>query len=577
VRPPANTAVAGRPLVNLTFALNYLAGGLDPFGYHAANLAIHLACALLVFGIVRRTHDRVHDPWQLPLSPSDLAVATAALFVVHPLTSEVVDYVTQRTEGLMALCYLTTLYAAIRSQDGAHRPRWQAAAVAACIAGAWCKETIATAPLVVLLWDRAFAYPSVSAALRDRWRLYGGLALTWVVLGAMLAIGGQSLAGGFSTARTTWWTYFLNQPRMIARYLWLTVWPGPLVLYYGWPPAISLADAWPWLVCVALLFAATIVFTIRRPAAAFPAAWFFLTLGPASSVITIATEVAAERRMYLPLAGAIAGVVATVAWIAARRAVPRRVLSIATLAVVAALGVRTAMRNAEYATPLIMARTVLDRWPTANAEYLVGTELIAAGRSNEALPHLRAAAAGYAPARYLLGVALLSSGQTAAAISALEQFVRDEPHALVSRAAHGQLANAYAASGRPADAIPHYLEYLAANPDDAAAWTGVAIAQMQSGRGDEAIASFRRAAAADPSQPRFRLNLARALLDAGALDEARQLALPLTQDPGAHDILGRIHLRGGDLPAARAAFERALKIDPAYEPAREALRALGGG
>jgi protein O-mannosyl-transferase len=568
--------VAGRPLVNLTFALNYLGGGLDPFGYRAINLAIHLACALLVFGITRRTVVRLSGALPAAAAPGDLAVITAALFVVHPLTSEVVNYVTQRTEGLMALCYLATVYAAIRSHGSPARGRWQGLAIVACIAGAWCKETIATAPLAVVLWDRAFVYPSFAAAFRQRRGLYAGLALTWIVLGVTLATGGQSLAGGFTTAQVSWWTYFLNQPRMIARYLWLTVWPGPLVLYYGWPGAMSIANVWPWLLLVAALFVGTIVLFVRRPALGYPAAWLFLALGPTSSAITIATEVGAERRMYLALPGLIALVVSAAALLAARRGVPRRVQAAVAAVVVVLLGARTVARSAEYASPLRMAETILARWPTANAEYLVGTELLAAGRSDAAIPHLRAATAAYPPARYPLGTALLARGETEDGIAALEQFVRDEPQSLASRHAHAQLANAFAAAGRFAEAIPHYREYLAASSGDATAWTGLAIAQIQIGASGEAVDAFRRAAAADPSQPRYRLNLARALLDAGQLEEAQRLSSALPADPAAHDILGRIYLRRGDLPAARAAFERALRIDPGYAPAREALRALGG-
>jgi protein O-mannosyl-transferase len=573
--PPRNTPVAGRPLVNLSFALNYLAGGLDPFGYRAVNLAIHVACALLVFGIVRRTLVRLSGALRAAAVPADLALMTAALFVVHPLTSEVVNYVTQRTEGVMALCYLATVYAAIRSHERAASGRWQGLAIAACIAGAWCKETIATAPLAVILWDRAFVYPSFAAARRERWRLYAGLALTWIVLGATLAIGGQSLAGGFSTARVSWWTYFLNQPRLIARYLWLAVWPGPLVLYYGWPAAVSIANAWPWLLLIAALFIGSVALFARRPAMGYPVAWFFLTLGPTSSVVTIATEVGAERRMYLALPGLIALVVSVGAVAAARRGLPRRVVASVAVLLIVLLAARTVARNTEYASPLRMAETILARWPTANAEYLVGTELLAAGRTADAIPHLRSATMAYPPARYALGTALLARGETEAGIRALQQFVLDEPQSLASRDAHAQLANAFAATGRFVEAIPHYREYLAANSGDASAWTGLAIAQIQIGASREAVDAFRRAAAADPSQPRYRLNLARALLDAGQLEEAQRLASALPSDPAAHDILGRIHLRRGDVAAARAAFERAVQIDPGYAPARDALRALG--
>src|SRR6266851_9204941 len=53
--PARELPVAGRPLVNASFAINYAMGGLGTSGYHAVNVGFHLLCALLIFGVVRRT------------------------------------------------------------------------------------------------------------------------------------------------------------------------------------------------------------------------------------------------------------------------------------------------------------------------------------------------------------------------------------------------------------------------------------------------------------------------------------------------------------------------------------------
>ena len=93
------------------------AGGLDVTGYHVVNVAIHLACALLLFGLIRHTLK----------GDGSIAAAVALLWTVHPLNSEVVDYVTQRTESLMALCYLLTLYGSIRAIRSKRPQRWHVA------------------------------------------------------------------------------------------------------------------------------------------------------------------------------------------------------------------------------------------------------------------------------------------------------------------------------------------------------------------------------------------------------------------------------------------------------------------
>jgi tetratricopeptide (TPR) repeat protein len=568
--PPENTPVAGRPLVNLSLALNFAAGGLDVRGYHVVNLALHLVCALLVFALVRRSSN----------GNESLAAAVALIWTVHPLNSEVVAYVTQRTESLMAVCYLLTLYGSVRALDAKRPLKWQALAVAACAAGTACKETIATAPLAVLLYDRVFAFRSLREAFRVRGRFYGALASSWLLLAALVLSAGQTVSSGFGTAQTSSWTYLLNQTRMLTRYLQLSVWLGPLVLYYGWPRALGLTDVWLHGTAIILLLGVTAVALWRWPRAGFLGAWAFLTLAPSSSLIPIATEVGAERRMYLALAGLIALAVVALDWWAARYASRRRGAILLGVAVVLAipLGIRTAARVEEYESSLTMARTVMERWPSPQAASLVGTELAAAGRRDEAIPYLREAARGYAPARYFLGSELLAAGRTDEGIAELGAFVRDEPSLLAARAAHGLLANAFAARQDFAAAVPHYREYLAAHAEDGNAWNALGIALLQSGNQAGAVDAFAGAVKAAPGNAGFQTNFARALLDAGRLDEAARIAQQAAAagpSAAAHDILGRVLAARGNVAGARAELMKALEIDPGYVPARDAFTALG--
>ena len=108
------------------------------------------------------------------------ALACALIWLVHPLNSEAVDYLTQRTESMVALCLLTTLYASIRAWNAKERPRWQAIAILANACGMATKESMAVAPLLVLLCDRAFAFsvaPGISGAFEVLRRSGGWLAV----------------------------------------------------------------------------------------------------------------------------------------------------------------------------------------------------------------------------------------------------------------------------------------------------------------------------------------------------------------------------------------------------------------
>src|SRR5258707_9892875 len=105
---PPQSSTAGRTIVNLSFALNYAVHGLDPWGYHAVNLAIHILCGLILFGIIRRTLlslSNLSDSSDPSNRSSLLAFFAALIWLLHPLQTEVVDYVTERSESLMALAY----------------------------------------------------------------------------------------------------------------------------------------------------------------------------------------------------------------------------------------------------------------------------------------------------------------------------------------------------------------------------------------------------------------------------------------------------------------------------------------
>jgi hypothetical protein len=114
--PERERPVAGRPLVNLSFAVNYALGGLDVVGYHAWNIAIHLLCGMLLFAVVREALGLPQVPTALAARAIPIGFGVALVWLLHPLNSEVVTYVTQRTESMMALFYLLTLYASLRAR-----------------------------------------------------------------------------------------------------------------------------------------------------------------------------------------------------------------------------------------------------------------------------------------------------------------------------------------------------------------------------------------------------------------------------------------------------------------------------
>jgi hypothetical protein len=221
LQPPPLTPVSGRPVVNLSLAVNYAVNSAlgidqraDPNGsnktvsYHVINVLLHLMTGLLLFGILRRTLRAVNSPEDWEGQRDDIAFAVIVLWLLHPIQTEAVDYITQRTELLVSLFYVATLYGSIRAWDaGTRRARlaWYAASCVACLLGMGSKEVMASAPIVVVLYDRVFhaaSWRDLRARAPDRLGFYSMLALTMAPLAISLAGGARSESVGFNHGLT---------------------------------------------------------------------------------------------------------------------------------------------------------------------------------------------------------------------------------------------------------------------------------------------------------------------------------------------------------------------------------------
>jgi len=307
--------------------------------------------------------------------------------------------------------------------------------------------------------------------------------------------------------------------------------------------------------------------------------WFFVTLAPASSVIPIATEVGAERRMYLPLLAVVILFVALADALASRTAVFARMRPWVVTVAAAALAAGTISRNQEYASAVGLAETVMQRYPTSVAHHALAEALIDAGRAGEAESHLRQAVSGDPRARYTLGLELFKQGELDEAILQLQAFVQAEPLRFEAASAREVLGRAFAQQQRWSEAVEQYRlafamdpsrlaehveiqgwfaealyrhgalseavqrfrEYLKARPDDVGALSRLGIALVRQNKQSEALVVFRHAVDVDPQSGEAQRNLAMALLEQGhaaeAADHARRAAALRPGDQEALNLL----------------------------------------
>jgi protein O-mannosyl-transferase len=571
--PPRETPVAGRPIANLTFAINYAIGGLDVRGYRLTNLAVHVLAALTLFGLVRRTLRLGSLAPAFGAHATNLAWIAALMWMLHPLQTETIDYVTQSTESLMGLCYLLTLYCSVRALEGRHG-RWQAAAVIACATGMACKESMVTAPVIVVLFDSVFV---ARAVLRKthRARLYVGLACTWAVLAGLMASEPRTTVG-FDT-NVSGWTYLLNQAPILLTYLRLTFWPRNLVLDYGIPQPLTLADVWLPMIAVIALAIVVVVLLARRPQAGFLGAWYFITLAPTSSIIPIATEVGADRRMYLPLAGLVVlGVLGTYrAWML--RATPSRqaVGLAAALGVCVLLSAATIQRNREYESKLSILQTTVDRRPHPRSYLMLGSTLLEAGRRQEAMPYLERAR-DEPGASFVLGVDHISQGRLAAGADELERFLQQAPKHRQAVDARESLGRAYSVLDQLDKAAAQLTEVVRLQPGRGPAHAYLGEVLLRQGRTADGVREFQIAADLQPGNPDALRLLGIAQGQTGQLAAAAATFRRVIElDPlnaRGHYLLGSALASSGQVAAAVPHFARAVELDPKDAKAREDLR-----
>ena len=563
--------VEGRPLINVSLAINYALGGYEVWGYHALNLTVHILAGLTLLGIVRRTLLQPSLRNRFGSAANELALATAVLWTVHPLQTESVTYIIQRAESIMGLFYLLTLYCFIRGVESRGRRVWYGLSVAACALGMASKEVMVTAPVIVLLYDRAFLSSSFREAWRRRWQMYVALASTWILLAVVVG-----LAGNFATtsanaehAGIRWWEYLAIQPGVILYYLRLSLWPSPLCLNHPWAIGNWWTSVLPPAVVVGILLGASAWGWRRNPVWGFAGAWFFLILAPSSSFIPLTGPVF-EHRMYLSLA-----VVVSLAVVGLYLLMGRHSLAVFAVAAIG-LGFLTWRRNQDYRSEITILRDAVTKFPNDPAErYNLGVGLANAGRIQEAIGCYTQALQirpDYAEAHNNLGVALEQVGRVQEAIGHWKRALQIRPD---DAEAHNNLAIVLARTGRVQEAVGHWEQALRTDPGYAEAHNNLGIALKNLGRIPEAIEHYQQALRIKPDLVEAHENLAAALIQMGRVPEAvehyDQVLRMKPDDAEAHNNLGSALTEAGKVREAIGQYEEALRLKPDYAEAQNNL------
>ena len=567
-----------RPILNLTLAANYAWGSTKVGGYHLFNLIVHIATALLLFGVMRRTFLSPRLQERFKDKAIYLAFAVSLMWLVHPLNTGSVTYIVQRAESLMGMFYMLCLYSSIRFFLSKQKNKWWVfLAVLASALGLGTKEVIITAPLVIFIYDKVFFTGTMKRTMRLRWKFYFCLCGTWLVT-LFLLTATKTYAGsaGFNLEGLTPLSYALTQPGVILHYLKLCVYPVTLCLDYQWQIANSATDILPALMAVSALVCVTIWALKKVPAVGFLGVWFFGILSITSSFIPIA-DLAFEHRMYLPLMAVVALIVLGVDFLLDQiidSDFTRKVVSVILVSfIVLIFGRLTYARNFDYHSEIIMWQDIVNKRPAnTRAHHDLGLALINAGHYEECIDYAKEAVRRipvYAEAYNTIGLGYYRLNDFEKA----KEYYRKAIELKEDYAdAHSNIGLVFNKQKRFTKALDHYNKAITINPDYAEARNNLCSMLLDIGRYEEGKKSCLKAIQLKPHYEVPYNNLgAINILQNNDVEAKRCLLQALKFKPDyakALNNLGVVYKKGGDFTTAMKLFKRALKIKPDYPDAR---------
>ncbi|MBA4396036.1 MAG: hypothetical protein C0394_01400 [Syntrophus sp. (in: bacteria)] len=492
---PAFTGILGRPIINFSLALNYFISGEQVWSYHVFNLLVHILSAWTLFAVIRRTVAFMPGDATHARIAFRYAFSCALLWALHPLATQAVTYIIQRCESLMALFVLLTLYSAVRYWQNGSGKHWQYLAVLFFLLAVGSKESAVVTPVMIVIYAWIFRGQTPLTAFKASPFLYTGLLLG-VMVTVMTTLLNDNLALRAANLSFPVLNYPITQSDVLIHYIRLAVWPTGQVIDYGWP-ASTLSDSWPSVLVILMVVGLSVRLVLRKNAAGFLLACFFLLLAP-SSLIPL-PDIAFEHRMYLPLAAVICLVIGLLcnglAWGSAQQiqgAVCRSIFSHKslipmTICLSLLLGCLTYQRNHVYRSEMSIWLDTIEKRPGNFRGYHgVGLALSKEGKLEQGLDYLMQALMRNDRNAHVyndIGFLLYRLHRADQAVPYFMEAIRLKPN---NFKAYNNLGAALGQTGRLQEAIHNFMEAIRLNPDYMPARKNLqaAIAQLKNTSGD---------------------------------------------------------------------------------------------
>lgn len=559
---------ARRPVVNISFALNYYVHQYDVKGYHIVNLFIHILNATLLYLLFLKTLSSFSRKGCCSTYNNCtieeiriLAFFATLLWMVHPVQTQSVTYIVQRMNSMAALFYLLSLLLYYHGRSSMMRYRTHPTSkakqtrfspmVIVSFIGAFfsgmlaigSKEIAATLPVFIGLFEWYFF--SATGKWHFKRKAFIGIfifvAMVMVIFIYLGKTPWQGILAGYNQRDFSLGQRLLTQSRVIVFYITLLTFPYPsrLNLTHDFPLSDSLIaplTTLPSILAIVGLIAIGVYGRRKSMLISFAVFWFLGHLVIESSFIPL--EIIFEHRLYLP--SMLFGLIIV---LYVRRMIPSvRIRYTCLTIMVSVLALWTYQRNAVWQDDIHLWQDCVKKAPRTPRGY-----------TN-------------------LGNAYLNHKHFNKAIAAYEKALEIDPQDSMT---HSNLGNAWLTGGDVRKAIRHYRAALKIAPENAAAHSNLGVAFNTLGDYDKAIHHFNQAVTLDPNRMEIYNNIGNILARQNKLEGAiRYYRKAIEIKPlyaKAHYNLGNALVRKRSFHEAIAHYRKALQISPDYSEAKRNL------
>jgi Flp pilus assembly protein TadD len=520
-----------RPMMTLGYLFTYKLFGMRAYGFHLISLLLHVLIVCMVYMLAERlTGDRV------------AAFVAGALFALHPIHTEAVDWIAAVTDLEVTFFYLLTfgLFLALARPGGRLSPRTSAAMAGAYILALLSKEQAMTLPALATVYEHFYRGDRSETSLSQKLARYG---LLWLLDAAYMVFRVhffKGMAPHENFSFLTMWPICLSAAALVGQYIGKLLWPAQLCAFYVFQPSQSLADFGTvagLLVLFALAAAFVVCWRRRDPDVrfiSFGIVWFCALLAPVLNAHWVGSNVFTERYLYLPSVGAawVAGLGVSKLWSrAAPRSAQRQALVLAGVALGTLFAIRIVTRNRDWNNDIDFYHRTLEASPQA---YQIMNSL---------------------------GAAYWDRGEFANAEVAWQSSLAARPN---NPPVLNDLGLAAAKRQQYPEAIKYFQQAMELKPTSPDPYLNLGRVYRVMGQLGPAEAELRKALAFSPLYYLIRNELGQVLVAEGRTAEAEeQFRASLDSEPNAiaYDFLGMLAIRRGATQAAEQSFRAALSLD----------------